>query len=206
MVGETGMKVVVCQAGLRALVADPADPAGGRGWLLAGDDVMIVSASPMSSGRPGLCDLHVGIDGPAEGRGERPSRGREPAVVDAGPVRVGASRRRVAEDAVQLRRVGVGVVLAAASRCASGGGRARRHRDPAYLVQTIVRHRVDTIHFVPSMLRLFLDHPAAASCTSLRRVICSGRRSRGTCRIASSRCCPMPSCTTCTARPRPRSM
>ena len=48
------------------------------------------------------------------------------------------------------------------------------HRDPAYLVQTIVRHGVDTIHFVPSMLRLFLEHPAAASCTSLRRVICSG--------------------------------
>ncbi len=48
------------------------------------------------------------------------------------------------------------------------------HRDPAYLVQTIVRHGVNTIHFVPSMLRLFLEHPAAASCTSLRRVICSG--------------------------------
>jgi acyl-coenzyme A synthetase/AMP-(fatty) acid ligase/acyl carrier protein len=48
------------------------------------------------------------------------------------------------------------------------------HRDPAYLVQTIVRHGVTTIHFVPSMLRLFLEHPAAASCTSLRRVICSG--------------------------------
>jgi len=48
------------------------------------------------------------------------------------------------------------------------------HRDPAYLVETIVRQRVDTIDFVPSMLRLFLDHPAAGSCASLRRVICGG--------------------------------
>jgi len=48
------------------------------------------------------------------------------------------------------------------------------HRDPAYLIEAIVRQRVDTIQFVPSMLRLFLDHPAAARCTSLRRVISAG--------------------------------
>ncbi len=53
---------------------------------------------------------------------------------------------------------------------ASPGG----HRDPGYLVETIVGHHVTTAHFVPSMLRLFLDHPRAATCTSLRRVICSG--------------------------------
>jgi acyl-coenzyme A synthetase/AMP-(fatty) acid ligase len=48
------------------------------------------------------------------------------------------------------------------------------HRDPAYLVQTIVRHGVDTTNFVPSMLGMFLEHPAAASCTSLRRILCAG--------------------------------
>jgi amino acid adenylation domain-containing protein len=48
------------------------------------------------------------------------------------------------------------------------------HKDPTYLVEVIGREEVDTIHFVPSMLRLFLEHPGAGSCTSLRRVICSG--------------------------------
>lgn len=48
------------------------------------------------------------------------------------------------------------------------------HRDPTYLVETINRHQIDTVQFVPSMLRLFLDHPTAASCTSLRRVISIG--------------------------------
>ena len=48
------------------------------------------------------------------------------------------------------------------------------HRDPAYLVDVINRHGVDTIHFVPSMLRHFLDHPDVVSCVSLKRVICSG--------------------------------
>ena len=48
------------------------------------------------------------------------------------------------------------------------------HRDPAYLVDIVREHAITTIHFVPSMLELFLDHRAVSSCTSLRRVICSG--------------------------------
>ncbi len=48
------------------------------------------------------------------------------------------------------------------------------HRDSGYLVRTINRNEVTTVHFVPSMLRLFLDDPRAALCTSLRRVVCSG--------------------------------
>ncbi len=48
------------------------------------------------------------------------------------------------------------------------------HRDPSALIEAIVEQNVDTIHFVPSMLRLFLDHPIASSCRSLERVICSG--------------------------------
>jgi len=48
------------------------------------------------------------------------------------------------------------------------------HRDAGYLIDTITRHHITTIHFVPSMLRLFLDHHAAATATSLQRVICSG--------------------------------
>ncbi|GGK72884.1 hypothetical protein GCM10012284_03530 [Mangrovihabitans endophyticus] len=48
------------------------------------------------------------------------------------------------------------------------------HRDPATLARTIVTQRVTTIHFVPSMLNLFLSEPTAARCGGLRRVFCSG--------------------------------
>jgi amino acid adenylation domain-containing protein/FkbM family methyltransferase len=53
------------------------------------------------------------------------------------------------------------------------------HRDPAYLVELIRTERVTTIHFVPSMLDLFLAEPAAATCTGLRRVLCSGEALSG---------------------------
>ncbi|GAA1945970.1 hypothetical protein GCM10009754_12290 [Amycolatopsis minnesotensis] len=48
------------------------------------------------------------------------------------------------------------------------------HRDPHYLAGLIQRERVDLVHFVPSMLEVFLAEPAAAACVSLRRVVCSG--------------------------------
>jgi amino acid adenylation domain-containing protein len=48
------------------------------------------------------------------------------------------------------------------------------HRDSAYLSQTIVERGITTIHFVPSMLQMFLEDPRAGACTSLERVICSG--------------------------------
>ena len=48
------------------------------------------------------------------------------------------------------------------------------HKDSAYLCEVIAREKVTTIHFVPSMLQVFLEDPAVAKCTSLTRVICSG--------------------------------
>ncbi|MFP2934401.1 non-ribosomal peptide synthetase, partial [Pyxidicoccus sp. 3LG] len=49
------------------------------------------------------------------------------------------------------------------------------HRDPTYLTGIIERERITTLHFVPSMLRPFLEEPGLAeSCASLRRVFCSG--------------------------------
>ncbi|HEY6351411.1 MAG TPA: amino acid adenylation domain-containing protein [Candidatus Angelobacter sp.] len=48
------------------------------------------------------------------------------------------------------------------------------HQDSQYLVQTIQREQITTIHFVPSMLRVFLEEPDLSNCASLRRVICSG--------------------------------
>ncbi|MEU9186969.1 amino acid adenylation domain-containing protein, partial [Streptomyces sp. NPDC048484] len=48
------------------------------------------------------------------------------------------------------------------------------HRDPEYLAELIQRERVTIAHFVPSLLQVFLREPAAAACTDLRAVFCSG--------------------------------
>ncbi|MFD6065456.1 condensation domain-containing protein, partial [Rhodococcus wratislaviensis] len=48
------------------------------------------------------------------------------------------------------------------------------HRDPDYLATLIRRHRITTMHFVPSMLSVFTAEPAVAECDSLRLVFCSG--------------------------------
>jgi amino acid adenylation domain-containing protein len=49
------------------------------------------------------------------------------------------------------------------------------HRDAAYLVRMIEEQQITCIHFVPSMLRIFLEQPDLAQrCRSLRHVICSG--------------------------------
>ncbi|MEE4186423.1 MAG: amino acid adenylation domain-containing protein [Gammaproteobacteria bacterium] len=48
------------------------------------------------------------------------------------------------------------------------------HKDTGYLCATIRAHNITTVHFVPTMLQVFLEDPQAALCRSLRRVICSG--------------------------------
>ena len=48
------------------------------------------------------------------------------------------------------------------------------HRDAAGLVDLIQSSRITTLHFVPSMLQVFLEEAGVCDCTSIRRVICSG--------------------------------
>ncbi len=48
------------------------------------------------------------------------------------------------------------------------------HQDSGYLTKLVRQQGITTIHFVPSMLRAFLEDPDVRSCSSLRRVICSG--------------------------------
>ncbi len=48
------------------------------------------------------------------------------------------------------------------------------HKDSAYLVKVISEQQVTTLHFVPSMLQVFLEEPNVASCANLKRVFCSG--------------------------------
>jgi amino acid adenylation domain-containing protein len=48
------------------------------------------------------------------------------------------------------------------------------HRDPSYLVAAIRDNAITIAHFVPSMLRVFLEHGDVPELHSLKRVICSG--------------------------------
>ncbi|GIJ35211.1 non-ribosomal peptide synthetase [Micromonospora sediminimaris] len=51
--------------------------------------------------------------------------------------------------------------------------RSGGHRDPAYLARVIAEHGVSTLHFVPSMLRAFLDE-LPGPLPSVRRLFASG--------------------------------
>ncbi len=48
------------------------------------------------------------------------------------------------------------------------------HKDPNYIRDLIQQQKITTLHFVPSMLRIFLEAEGVEKCSSLRRVICSG--------------------------------
>jgi acyl-coenzyme A synthetase/AMP-(fatty) acid ligase/acyl carrier protein len=48
------------------------------------------------------------------------------------------------------------------------------HRDSDYLVKLISAEEITTLHFVPSMLQMFLEEENVESCRCLKRVFCSG--------------------------------
>ncbi|GAB1510324.1 non-ribosomal peptide synthetase/MFS transporter [Actinophytocola sp. KF-1] len=48
------------------------------------------------------------------------------------------------------------------------------HRDPGHLWEVMARHRVTTVHFVPSMLDAFLSAAGAGDLPALARIVCSG--------------------------------
>ncbi len=48
------------------------------------------------------------------------------------------------------------------------------HKDPNYLAKLIDSQQITTLHFVPSMLEIFLEVADIKSCSSLRQVFCSG--------------------------------
>lgn len=52
--------------------------------------------------------------------------------------------------------------------------RPEGHRDPAYLVEIVREQQITILHFVPSMLQVFLSEDGVALCSSIRRVVCSG--------------------------------
>ncbi|PHN21027.1 non-ribosomal peptide synthetase [Pseudomonas sp. ICMP 460] len=48
------------------------------------------------------------------------------------------------------------------------------HKDPAYLCEVIEAEQITTVHFVPSMLDVFLAHGDVSQAAGLVRVMCSG--------------------------------
>ncbi|TCK33795.1 amino acid adenylation domain-containing protein [Paraburkholderia sp. BL8N3] len=48
------------------------------------------------------------------------------------------------------------------------------HRDPRYLADLIDQRGITMLHFVPSMLQVFLDELEPQRCTTLRHLLCSG--------------------------------
>jgi acyl-coenzyme A synthetase/AMP-(fatty) acid ligase len=48
------------------------------------------------------------------------------------------------------------------------------HKDARYLAEAVQAHGVTTMHFVPSMLQVFLEQAELERCGSLVRVVCSG--------------------------------
>ncbi|HEX7175844.1 MAG TPA: amino acid adenylation domain-containing protein, partial [Pyrinomonadaceae bacterium] len=48
------------------------------------------------------------------------------------------------------------------------------HQDSSYLVELIVEEKITVTHFVPSMLRIFLEEKGVEACERLRHVVCSG--------------------------------
>jgi amino acid adenylation domain-containing protein len=48
------------------------------------------------------------------------------------------------------------------------------HRDTGYLVDLIDRQKINSIHFVPSVLDIFLQHPQVRRCTTIQHVYCIG--------------------------------
>ena len=50
------------------------------------------------------------------------------------------------------------------------------HKDPSYLTAVIRQKNITTLHFVPSMLKVYLDHEDISQAESLKHVICSGEQ------------------------------
>jgi amino acid adenylation domain-containing protein len=48
------------------------------------------------------------------------------------------------------------------------------HQDCAYLSEVIQREKITVLHFVPSMLQIFVEEPNLDACDSLKQIFCSG--------------------------------
>jgi amino acid adenylation domain-containing protein len=171
---------LLTDARVRVVVADAAGAA-----RLAGTGVMVVPAAgePAAAAPPD----GAGPDCPAyviytSGSTGTPKGVMVPHAAIANRIRWMQRAYRLTPDDTVLQKTPVGfdvsvweffwpLSVGARLRMLPPGG----HRDPTALRTDLSRHAVTTAHFVPSMLRLFLDElPPGQVPPALRRVICSG--------------------------------
>jgi amino acid adenylation domain-containing protein len=88
--------------------------------------------------------------------------------------RIGADDRLLQKTPVTFDVSAGEILMALTSGACLVLARPGGHRDPAYLTDVIDGERITIVHFVPSMLRAFLDEPRASRSPSLRLVLCSG--------------------------------
>ncbi|MEJ2866570.1 amino acid adenylation domain-containing protein [Actinomycetospora sp. OC33-EN08] len=127
------------------------------------DDAAYVLYTSGSTGRPkGVVVTHAAIMNRLAWMQERFALGAHDAVLQKTPSTFDVSVWEFFWPLVD----GAPMVLAAPGR----------HGDPEHLVERIAAGSVTTLHFVPSMLRPFLDHlgSTATAVGSLRRVVTSG--------------------------------
>jgi amino acid adenylation domain-containing protein len=155
---ETGAKVVCLDADWAAIAGQPTD---NPSPLTTEDNLAYVIYTSGSTGKPkGAMNTHAGIVNRLLWMQEAYHLTEHDVVLQKTPFSFDVS---VWEFFWPLL-VGARLVVA----------RPGGHQDRDYLVDLINRSKVTTLHFVPSMLQVFLDAAGVQSCVSLRQVICSG--------------------------------
>ncbi|GII00831.1 non-ribosomal peptide synthetase/MFS transporter [Planobispora takensis] len=125
------------------------------------DDTAYVIYTSGSTGRPkGVANGHRGIVNRLEWMQERFSLTAQDVVLQKTPAGFDVSVWEFFWPLV----TGARLVLA----------RPGGHKDSAYLRDLITAEGVTTLHFVPSMLAVFLAEEGVADCGTLRTVVCSG--------------------------------
>jgi len=182
MLADSGARVVLAQRHFGGLLAEPGPPVlyldDAPGWpasaadgdraAAAADSAAYLIYTSGSTGRPkGVINTHRGLL-------NRLDWMRSALSFDAADV---VLQKTPASFDVSVWEFFLPLITGASLALARPGG----HRDPSYLREAIESSGVTVIHFVPSMLNVFLadegaadDAARAASCASLRHIVCSG--------------------------------
>jgi len=179
MMGDAGLSAVVTQSHLRAslppwtgpvVVTGAADAEGERvesgpaprpAAACDASNLAYVIYTSGSTGRPkGVMCTHAGIVNRLLWMQERYGLGEDDRVLQKTPFSFDVS---VWEFFWPLM-TGARLVMAAPGA----------HRDARAIADTIQAHGVTTLHFVPSVLQIFLEEDGIERCRSIRRVVCSG--------------------------------
>ncbi len=134
----------ILRAGAAYVPIDPGYPAERIAYMLEDSGVSVLLDEATIRMLPPASARHVAVDpeslaymiytsgstGRPKGRDELPPGDPQPIALDAGGLRLDAGRPGAPEDSVQLRRLGVGVLLAADDGRPAGDGPAGRSSGP----------------------------------------------------------------------------